>query len=130
MEVLVATVIIAISLVPAMEALQTSLSGSEIHRNAVEEHIHLRGKLEEVLAEPVKRLEAAALAAGGPANPSSYSEPPGTVRRRLVYLSRYDGDNLDSDNNPFTGMDPGLLWVKVHLEGSNQDLESLVTWVD
>jgi len=126
-EVMVATLLIAVSLVPAMEALQTGLRGSAIHRDTVEEHYYLQARLEEVLAEPISALEAATLAAGGPAVQSSYSDLPGTNRRRIVYLSRYDGDNADTDGDPFTGTDPGLLWVRVEIEGTEQSVESLIT---
>ncbi len=126
-EVLIATVLISVSLVPAMEALRTGLLGSGIHVDTVELHYHLQAKLEELLAEPTVSLDAAALAAGSETALSSYTEPGGTNRRRLVYLSRYDGDNADVDGNPFTGVDPGLLWVRVEIENTALSVESLVT---
>lgn len=126
-EVLIATVLVAMSLVPALEALQTGILGSRIYRDAVEQHHHLQARLEKVLAEPMVALEAAALAAGSPTVLSSYSEPPGTDRRLLVYLSRYDGDNADGDGNPFTGTDAGLLWVRVEIENTPHSIESLIS---
>ena len=126
-EVLIATVLISVSLVPAMEALRTGLIGSGIHVDAVELHYHLQAKLEELLAEPTASLDAAALEAGSETALSSYTEPSSTNRRRLVYLSRYDGDNADSDDNPFTGVDPGLLWLRVEIENTAMSVESLVT---
>ncbi len=126
-EVLVATVLVAMSLAPALEALQTGILGSRIYRDVVEQHHHLQAMVEQVLAEPMVALEAAALAAGGPTVLSSYSEPPGTDRRLLVYLSRYDGDNADSDDNPFTGTDAGLLWLRVEIENSPDSVETLVS---
>lgn len=126
-EVLVATVLVAMSLVPALEALQTGILGSRVYREVVEQHHHLQARLEKVLAEPMVALEAAALAAGSPIMLSSYSEPPGTDRRLLVYLSRYDGDNADSDDDPFTGTDAGLLWLRVEIENSPDSVETLVS---
>jgi len=126
-EVLIATVLISVSLAPAMEALRTGLLGSGIHVDTVESHYHLQARLEEMLAEPAAVLDAAALDAGSETTPSSYSEPPATYRRRLVYLSRYDGDNADADGNPFTGTDPGLLWVRVEIENTPLSVESLVS---
>jgi len=126
-EVLVATLLIAISLAPATDAIRTALAGSVMHRDALEEHYHLQGRLDEVLAQPTNVLEAEALQIGSPAVASSYSDLPNTNRRRLVYLSLYDADNLDMDNDPFTGMDPGLIWVKVELEATSFALESLVS---
>ena len=51
-EVLVATVVIAISLVPALEALQTGLLGSQHHKSSAADHYNLTAKLEEVLQNP------------------------------------------------------------------------------
>lgn len=125
-EVLIATVIMAISLAPAMESLHTALSGSEIHLEAVADHYLVQGRLEEVLAEPISLLETAALAVNDETAPSSYSDPPNSIPRRLVFLSLYDGDNLDGDNDPFTGKDSGLVWVRVELQGTDQGQESLI----
>jgi len=41
-------------------------------------------------------------------------------------LSAYDADNSDGDDDPFTGTDEGLLWVRVAIEGSVHDVLSLV----
>ena len=127
-EVLIATVLIAMSLVPALEALQTGLQGSSNYLHVVEDHNYVQARLEEVLAEPIDALEAAALAAGSPTALSSYSDPPATERRLLVYVSRYDGDDADSDADPFTGTDAGLLWVRVEIETTALAVESLITW--
>ena len=124
-EILVATVLIAIALVPALEALQVGILGAEVHRDAAEERYHVAGKMEEMLAESFGQLDAAAAVAGSPSVVTSYSEVPGTHRRRLVYLSRYDGDNADSDDDPFTGTDDDLIWVRVEIESTAQSLESL-----
>jgi len=124
-EVLIATVLMTISLLPAMDALKTGLLGSVIHRESVEIHYHLQAKLEQVLAEPVSLLETAAVDAADPAIASSYSEAPGTNRRRLVYISRYDGDDQDGDH--FTDTDAGLIWVRVELEGTALSVETLIT---
>ena len=43
----------------------------------------------------------------------------------LVYLSLYDGDNLDGDNNPLTGADPDLIWIRVEIEDSVQSLQTV-----
>ena len=124
-EVLAATVLLAIALVPALEALQVGMHGADVHREATEEHYHVAGKMEEVLAEPFDQLVAAAAAAGAPTVPTSYSEAPATFRRRLVYLSKYDGDDADADNDPFTGVDDDLVWVRVEIENTAQALETL-----
>jgi len=128
-EVLVAVVLIALALVPAMDALLPGVAGSAFHETTAEDHYQLTGKLERVLAERFANLAIAADAAGNPTTPTSYSEaityPGGRQMKCYVYLSRYDGDNADRDNNPFTGTDEGLLWVKATIAGTG--IESLVS---
>jgi type II secretory pathway pseudopilin PulG len=121
-EVLVAVGLLALCVVPTMEALQTGVLGAAVHQSETADHYAVAGRLEEVLAEPFASLDAAATAAGGPTNPSSYSASP-----LLVYLARYDGDNADGDGNPFTGGDDGLLWVRVAVENGGAALETLTT---
>jgi len=130
-EVLVAVVLIALALVPAMEALLPGKAGSATHQAIAEDHYQLTGKLEQVLAEPIANLDIAAAAAGKPVIPTGYSDvittSGGRQIKRNVFLSRYDGDNADRDNNPFTGTDEGLLWVRVTIAGTGADIESLVS---
>ena len=38
-----------------------------------------------------------------------------------------DPHNADSDNDPFTGTDPELLYVKVQINGAKFALETLIT---
>ena len=119
-EVLIATILIAVSLVPAVEALRTGISGSGIHQDAAADHYRLKAKMEEVLAEPYALLDFAAVAAGDEKTPTSYSDPSGTSKRRLVYLSRYD-----ASIPAFTTSDTGLLWVRVDFESRTGELETL-----
>jgi len=133
-EVLIAVVLIALTLVPAMEALQPGIAGTGIHEMLAEDHYQLAGRLEQVLTEPFGQLNSAANAAGSPTTPSSYSDvftyPDGRQITRNVFLSRYDGDNADTDNNPFTGTDDGLLWVQITIAGTGAIIESLVSEYD
>ena len=126
-EVIVAAALVTVSLVPAMQALRTSHVGANVHEESVELHYRLLGRMEEVLAEPFDSLETEAMAAGDSTTPTSYSDTGGTPDRRLVFLSRYDGDNDDADDDPFTGTDDGLLWVRVEIEDTVHALESLST---
>ncbi len=127
-EVLVAVAILAVALVPAMDALRSGVVGAEVHASRTELHYRLAGKLEELLAEPFGALDDEALAIGAPTIPSTaYSDPAATPDRRLVFLSRYDGDNVDpADGDPFTGVDEGLLWMRVEIEHTHLALERLV----
>lgn len=127
-EVLIAAVLIAISLVPAADALRTATVGAEIYEEYSAQHYSLLAKMEEVLAEPYGSLDAEAVAVGNKTAPTAYSDPVSTPDRRLVYLAAYDIDNADGDDEPFlTGTDPGVVWVRVEIEGTVLSLESLTT---
>lgn len=128
-EVLVATVLIALLLVPALQALNTGMNSASAQQTLGEERHLLQAKLNEVLALPFATLDAAAQAAGSPATASGLSDTvtlsEGGSRARQVYLSRYDGDNADADGDPFTGADAGLIWVRVSLDGTVLATETL-----
>ena len=126
-ETLVATLILLIGLVPALDALRSAVIGTAGNEAYVNAQHRLGGRFEEVLAEPFATLDAAALAAGSYTTPSSYSEAPGTPGRLIVYLSRYDGDDADGNGNPFNGGDEGLLWVRAEVENTPYALETLVS---
>ena len=129
-EVLVSVVLIAIVLVPAMEALQPGMAGSGIHEIIAEDHYRLTGKFEEVLAEPFVDLDIAAITAGSATTATAYSDvftyPNGRQITRNVFIAQYEADNADSDNDPFTGIDIGLLWVQVEIAGTELRLETLI----
>ena len=133
-EVLVATVLIAIVLVPAMESLLPGVAGSGIHETFAEDHYQLTGRLEEILAEPYGDLDAAGIVAGNETTPTTYTDvfiyTNGRQITRNIFISRYDGDNADADNNPFTGTDDGLLWVSATIVGSALRLETLTSVYD
>ena len=130
-EVLIAMTLIAVTLLPAMEALQPATQGMSIHEVQVVRHYTLTAKLEEVLAKPFGELDTEAEAISDPNVASTvYSDAPGSDDRRLVYLSRYDADNADGNGNVFDGTDKGLLWVKVEVEGTDQFIEGLTSSYD
>ncbi|RDH85509.1 MAG: hypothetical protein DIZ78_11260 [endosymbiont of Escarpia spicata] len=86
-------VLVAITLIPALESLHSGVLGSGIHSAHANHHHRLTGKMEEILAKSFSSLEQEADAAGGPAViVDAYSDTAGTASRRLVYLARYDGD--------------------------------------
>ncbi|UTW07131.1 hypothetical protein [Pseudomonas benzenivorans] len=128
-ELLVASALIAATLLPALQALQGGAQGAAQHaRDSLDRQL-LVAKLEAVLARPFAELAAAATAAGSRTVASSLSDavPSGDGRTlsRQVFLGYYDGDNADADNDPFSGTDPGLLWVRVVIAGSRHELQSL-----
>jgi len=124
-EVLVTVVLMAIVLVPAIQALRTGIVGADVHSDITSINFRLTSRLEELLTEPFADLSDAAIAAGSPTTPSSYSEAAGPPGRLLVYLSSYDGDNADADGDPFTGTDADLLWIRVDVEDSVHSLQTV-----
>ena len=125
-EVLIATLLIALALVPAMDALQPGIKGAALHKEGAEFHYALVGRLEEVLSEPFDDLDAAATAAGDYTNPTTYSDGGGAAVARNVFLWRYDVDDSDGDGDQFTGGEADLLWVRVALADGSQALETLI----
>ena len=127
-EVLVATLLISISLVPALESLNSGILSSNLHAETAQQHYRLQSKMEQILAQPFAQLLQQADALVPPAEiiPPPYSDPVATASRRLVRLKRYDADNVDNDNDPFSGTDTGLLWVQVSIDNSPYTLETLI----
>ncbi len=121
-----ATLLIAIALVPMLDALQPGLQGSALHRQSAQIHYTLAGKLEPVLAEPFADLDAAATAAGAYNNPSSYSDAGASIPHQ-VFIWRYDVDNADTDGDVFTGGEDDLLWVSVGALSGGQSLQTLIS---
>lgn len=124
-EMLVTALILTVSLVPMLSSLQTAISAADAHASESALQYRLFGRMEEIMAESFTALAAEALAVGSPKIPTAYSDIPGTLDRRLVFLSDYDGDNADGDDDPFTGSDPGLVWVRVEIEATVLAIESL-----
>ncbi len=127
-EVLVATLVITISLIPAMDALTVALHGSQISAEQQRLYYHVQQGFEHVLAESFDALDAEAVSLANATTPSSlYSDAAGSADRRLVFLQRYDADNADADGNPFSGGDEGILWIRVALDGASLARETLVS---
>lgn len=135
-EVLVATTLIAIVLVPAMNALQTGILSAKVHKTLTTEQYARLKKIEELEAEPFTNLLTVAKSTASNIIDTSYSDAAGTTSRNLVYIALYDADadpftitdsNADNDNDLYTGNTANLLWVKVITEGSAQGLETLIS---
>lgn len=124
-EVMVATVIVVVALIPGIEAISSGLKSTQAHVELTETQFHVTSRLEELLAQPLSSLDIEAVAVANPTVATSFSDAPGALRRRLVYLSRYDGDDADADGNRFTGGDEGLIWIRVEVENSNIAIETL-----
>jgi Tfp pilus assembly protein PilV len=135
LEVLIASLIVAIVLVPAMNALQTGILSANIHQTLTAQYYLRLKKIEALQAEPFINLLAAAKTATNVTSSSSYSDAAGSKNRSLVYLALYDADaspftivdgNKDLDNDVYTGDTANLLWVKVLTEGDTGGLETLI----
>lgn len=127
LEVLIAIIILTIALPAALQTLTQAVNHSRLYAHSVDAVGKLKSTMETVLNESYGDLDAAGIAAGSPTTLTTYSDSVGTDHRALVYLWRYDGDNADADNDPFTGVDAELLWIKVEIENSPHSFETLLT---
>lgn len=126
-EILVATAVLAISLTPAIDALYTSSQLSRENKRLADGQLLLQSKLDEVLAENFSALDSEALALNShTANSTIYSDLASSTTRRLVKISHYDMDNIDNDNDPFTGKDDSIVWIRVELNDIG-GIETLVS---
>lgn len=125
LEALVAVVLVATALIPALDALQSGLLAGRLQELMTRQYHERSSRMEEVLAKAVPALAAEAAASAGA--PSVWSDPPGTPDRLLVYVSLYDADDADGDGNRFTGGESDLVWVRVETEATPHVLESLAS---
>ncbi len=125
-EVLVATVLVALALVPMIEALGPGLRGSDIHRDRAEVNFVLQGKLEQVLAESFDDLDAAASKAGDFKVATTYSDLAADVPHE-VFIWRWDVDNADADDDPFTDGEDDILWIRVATVDELTELQTLIS---
>lgn len=119
-EVLVALVLVLTALVPALEALQSGVRGSQALGAIAARDAALREKMEEVLAKPFDALNAETFLSGGNTTTSvsaALSDSAGQ-ERRIVILYRTDGSAVSS-------ADTGLLRVRVAYEIGGTALETL-----
>ncbi len=123
--------LVVVTLVPAIEALHPAIQGAGIHKTEAGLHYHLTARLEYLLAKSFATLDAEAQTLADPnAISAEFSDTAGSTNRRLVFLSRYDADNADADNDPFTGIDEGLVWLRVEVENTSHALETLLSAYD
>ncbi|MGB2833265.1 MAG: hypothetical protein WBC07_09965 [Methylotenera sp.] len=122
-EILLSVILLAILLVPAMQALNSAISGGS--SNVAARQLALRSKMEEVLSKPYKQLYDITSLSGGNTVTSvsaDLSDASGTARR-VVVLYRYD-----TTTNSLSATDTGVLYVSVYYEdaGSASALNTLV----
>ena len=123
-EVLLSVILLAILLVPAMQALNTAILGGS--NKLAARQLALRSKLEEVLSKPYNTLYAETSLTGGNTITSisaNYSDVAGATDRRVVVLYRFD-----TATNALSATDTGVLYVRVYYEaeGGTNALNTLV----
>ena len=123
-EVLVATILITLTLVPMMEALKPGMEAGNLHREQSARRFALQGQLESLLAEPFGTLDAAATAAGSATTPTTYSDTAAAIPYE-VFIWRYDADNADADDDVFTGGEDDLLWIRIASADGSFSLQTL-----
>ena len=117
-EVLLSVVLLAVLLVPALEALQTAVAGNQ-NAALAGRHLALQDKMERVLSRPFADLYAQTYSPGGnsaTAASASLSDPVGTPQRRNVVLYRYD-----ASAQALSAGDTGLIFVAVYYENEPVD---------
>jgi hypothetical protein len=120
-EVVVATAVLTIALVPALDAMRTGIAGTEVHATEIASRQRLSDKMEEILARPFNSLYRLTYATGGnqPTTvQAELSDAPGSSGRRIVNLYRVDGATASS-------ADTGLLRIRVSYEDGGAPLETL-----
>jgi hypothetical protein len=119
-EVLVALVLVATALVPALEALQSSVRSGPVLTSAAARDAQLRAKMEEVLSLPFETLNAETFLAGGntTSSVSSALSDAAGADRRVVILYRSDGSALSA-------ADTGLVRIRVAYEAGGVALETM-----
>lgn len=125
-EVLVATALMAVALVPMMNALKPGLQGAQVHRDLAAVHFTLRGKMEEVLAQGFHALDMERQAAGSATVATVFSDTGASIPHE-VFIWRWDADDADGDGDGLTGGEEDLLWVRVATTDGQVDLQTLVT---
>ncbi len=125
-EILLSVVLLTALLVPALQALQSGVSGGQSPSLAARQ-LTLRDKMEQMLAKPFADLYAQTYSPGGNTTSANgpFSDPVGATDRRIVVLYRYDASA--GAVNPSL-KDTGLVFVSVYYEaeGSANGLNTLV----
>ncbi len=124
-EVLLSVMLLAILLVPALQALNTGIAGSAGATGLSQRQLSLRSKMEEVLSNPFSQLYAQTYLGGGNTTTSvstSFSDASGALDRRVVVFYRFD-----AATNALSTNDTGLLYVNIYYEaeGSANSLNTL-----
>lgn len=124
-EVVISVLLLAVLLVPALDALHNAIAGTPTAATAPE-RAALHTKMEQVLAAPFSRIYAETFISGGNTATSAsptFSDPVGAPQRTLVVIYRYD-----AASRLLSAADTGLAYVGVYDEaaGPGTGLSTLV----
>ncbi len=126
LEILVATTVLALGLIPAVSALQTASRGTAITQDLDAQFLRMSSTMEEILAQPYSQIFSLHQPLSAGAVSTLWSDSDESDARILVYVEPYDADNLDGDADVLTGTDDGILRVTVVWDGTGHQLQSLV----
>jgi Tfp pilus assembly protein PilV len=123
-EVLVALVLLAVCLVPAMDAMRNASATPAVTRQGTQALACVKSRMESVAAEPYQNLLNAA---GEVTSLSAYSLPKdSSCPARAVMIARYNPDSFPY----YMAADTGLLYISVSIPGpSGEQSMPLVTMV-
>jgi hypothetical protein len=124
-EILLSVVLLAVLLVPALQALQSGIAGGQ-NSSLAARQLALRDKMEQVLAKPFYDLYAETYRSGNATSANVlFSDPASAPDRRNVVLYRYNASAVPPD---LSANDTGLLLVKVYYQadGPTNALNTLV----
>lgn len=121
LDVLVATAVLLVCLVPAMSSLHSANQTQQQAETSMHLAQHVSSKMAMVLARGKHQLNIDVL------NSTDLSDPIGDADRRLVTISYFDGDNADGDGDISTGVDDELIYIQVSLHDGRFRQETLVS---
>ncbi|MFK8017947.1 MAG: type II secretion system protein [Gammaproteobacteria bacterium] len=122
-EVLVAIVLISLIALPTAQSIQSALTSARQSIDDANHRFALQSLLETTLVDDFASLSSRA---GGSTTPAASSALADGETLDL-YIASWDIDNADGDDDPFSGADDEVLWVRVQLRGTRLTLSTLVT---
>ena len=122
-EVLIAIALVALIAWPTAQSIQTSLAVAQQSVDDTTFRFAMLSLVETTLASDYASLEQRA----GTQSAPILSEPLGANDTLDLYIAPWDIDNADFDDDPGTGVDDDVLWIRVALRNRPLSFETLVT---
>jgi type II secretory pathway pseudopilin PulG len=121
LDVLVATAVLMVSLLPALSALQQANNVQNEAAETLRLLQHVSSKMAQVQARGGFQLGLDI------AGNTDLSDATGSSDRRTVHIAFFDGDNADGDNDIATGADDELILIRVSLEDGRHMQQTVVS---